>query len=1777
MFAEGDQNSENSLYLLLTGHPDSLRSTNLGASLMRFSRPSRIQTISALVALVAFATVPSLAHAQALTLVQSGTRYAGTITPGFNGDFGPATTVSLNTPSYIVFDSNGNQYISDTLNNCVREIDTSGSMSTLVGLAVSGKGDTCSTSSNSTPTSTQGLYQPTGLAVDSSNNLYIADSSHNCVRKLASGASGVASLTTVSGTCGSAVSATPNPNGLALDSSNNLYIAIQNTVVPATLSTYQVLLQAPSSSLCVIAGAPSALVPTTCPGITGSVTLNAPSGLAISAAGDLFIADTGNNCVRQVVGLLTYQTAVGQCSNDNSGSIATALNKPYGLALSPTQSLYISETSPDVVVSYVLGSSSVTITAGLPNGASGSYSPVQDGTSALNFPLNGPRGMAVDSLGSLSLADSGNSILRKLSTNIIFPSTPVGSPSAGLPITFVVNQKVNLTVTSGPDFNITTNSCSGILTPSAPGTPPVTCQVFVRFTPTLLGLRSAPIKLVDSISGNSISQGLEGRATGSLGVFTPGTVNTVVSALDAPTAVTVDPAGNAYILDTGATPGSGNLLFLPAAGGTPFPIIPGGSGLLTSSAITIDSTGNYFITDAVHGTVSRFGVNGSLNTSYVTGLNTPTSIYVDGFDNLFIAQAGSTHNVIEVYAGGGSRIIAGSGNNVSADGVLATTASFVSPGGLVLDASGILYIADTGGHLVYAVDKFGIIHEIAGNGTTTTTVAGQATGTAIIAPSSLAFDAAGDLYIADATANLVYTVFVSTTSNGSNIATTLGTGTAGNSGDGGLANLAQINNPLSIAVEGNSDLFEVDNGNSSVREITYPNPTLAFGTIMVGQSSSVLQQTLSNFGSAPFTLNGAITTSDTHFTIDPNTTTCGNTIIAGSTCNLGFIFTPTTSGLVTGTVSIISNAYNSPLVLTLTGTGKVISPLQFTLPAETEVYGQPFSQTINITNGVPAPTGTITFSLGARTLCTITATLGPSTTCSALNSGFAVGTYGLTFTYSGDTNYLPATGSVPLTVTPASLIVAVNNISRLYGAPNPTLTGTLTGVVSGDTVLVAYSSTATTTSPVGNYPITATLSTAGATSLSNYSVTNTPGTLTVTQVPITVTVLSQSRQYGQSNPTFNSTTLGVLNGNTVSGGTVNTDVLTIAYSSLATTTSPAGTYPINATVTGTNVGDYAITVVSGMLTVTQATLTITVGNATRTYGAANPAFGSTVSGALNGDTFINTYSTTATVASSVGSYPINDTLGGPAAANYTIQVTPGTLTITQTSVTVTVAANNATRNYGASDPVFTSTVSGALNGDTFTITYATTDTPVSPVGTYTIVPTVSGAAAANYSTITTSNGTLTITPAILIVTANNVSRVYDTANPNFSGTTAGLFNSDTVVTTFTSPAVLNSPVGAYPIIPAVSGAALSNYSVKLVNGSLTITQSQSALVINVNNATRLYGAPNPTFSGTVTGVVPGDDVVVSYTTTATPASPAGQYAISASVSGSSAGNYIATIHPGTLDVSPVDTVTTITSSASPAAAGANVTFTATVTSTTGVPTGTVTFSDGGNQLGTGAVNSSGIATFSTTALTSGTHTVTATFQANTNFATSSATLTQVVNTPFGSFTISATPPTQLIRGPGATSYQIILTSVGAFAGQVNLACSGLPADATCTFASNPTLTAGGTATVALTINTTEADARLRSPAAPNFTQTDLAPIIAAAVFPVEITGFGVFLAGLRRKKLGTQKIRLLAVILLSFGILGLAGCCFNTTFQTYTVNITGTSVSFTTPAQSTSVFLSVGK
>src|SRR5207249_2893444 len=121
----------------------------------------------------------------------------------------------------------------------------------------------------------------------------------------------------------------------------------------------------------------------------------------------------------------------------------------------------------------------------------------------------------------------------------------------------------------------------------------------------------------------------------------------------------------------------------------------------------------------------------------------------------------------------------------------------------------------------------------------------------------------------------------------------------------------------------------------------------------------------------------------------------------------------------------------------------------------------------------------------------------------------------------------------------------------------------------------------------------------------------------------------------------------------------------LTFTTAATAASDVGGYPV--TPGGLTSTDYAITCVAGSLSVTPAPLTVTVADATRLYGTANPAFTGTVSGVRNGDPITAAYSTTTTLTSPAGTYPIGATLsdgGTGKLADYAVTIYPGTLTVT---------------------------------------------------------------------------------------------------------------------------------------------------------------------------------------------------------------------------------------------------------------------------------------------------------------------------------------------------------------------------------------------------------------------------------------------------------------------------------------------------------------------------------
>jgi hypothetical protein len=182
---------------------------------------------------------------------------------------------------------------------------------------------------------------------------------------------------------------------------------------------------------------------------------------------------------------------------------------------------------------------------------------------------------------------------------------------------------------------------------------------------------------------------------------------------------------------------------------------------------------------------------------------------------------------------------------------------------------------------------------------------------------------------------------------------------------------------------------------------------------------------------------------------------------------------------------------------------------------------------------------------------------------------------------------------------------------------------------------------------------------------------------------------------------------------------------------------------------------------------------------------------------------------------------------------------------------------------------------------------------------------------------------------------------------------------------------------------------------------------------------------------------------------------------------------------------PAATTTALTASAATITAGASVTFTTTITGasgSTGVPTGTVTFLDGATTLGTGTLNGSAVATYAASKLATGAHSITAQYGGDSNFAAStSATVTVTVQAPVpASFTLSASPTSLSITAGATGTTTVSVTPAGGFAQPVTFACSGLPSEATCTFAP-ATVTPGASAvTTVLTITTTAPQPAVRS-------------------------------------------------------------------------------------------------
>jgi len=396
-----------------------------------------------------------------------------------------------------------------------------------------------------------------------------------------------------------------------------------------------------------------------------------------------------------------------------------------------------------------------------------------------------------------------------------------------------------------------------------------------------------------------------------------------------------------------------------------------------------------------------------------------------------------------------------------------------------------------------------------------------------------------------------------------------------------------------------------------------------------------------------------------------------------------------------------------------------------------------------------------------------------------------------------------------LTVTPRPITLAADNLTRVYGNANPALTVTVggAGLVNGDQLSGAVTTTAGVTTGVGNVAITQGTLAAD----SNYAVSFIEGQLTITPRPITIAADNASRIYGNANPalTFRFDEASLVNGDQLSG----------ALATSAGATTGVGAAPITQGTLSAG-ANYAVSFTNGQLTITPRPITVTAADVTRIYGNANPALPFTVGGLglVNGDQLTGALATNAGVTTGVGTAPITQgTLSG--GSNYAVSFANGVLTIAPRPITVT--ADNLTRVYGNANPALTFTVGGAglVNGDQLSGALATTAGAANAVGS---APITQGtlSASPNYA-VSFANGVLTITPRPITISADDLEKLVGEPDPELTFTIggAGLVNNDTLTGSLTRDPGEGSGVF---VIRQGTLVATPNYVTTFAPGALTV-------------------------------------------------------------------------------------------------------------------------------------------------------------------------------------------------------------------------------------------------------------------------------------------------------------------------------------------------------------------
>ena len=598
--------------------------------------------------------------------------------------------------------------------------------------------------------------EPYGVATDSAGSVYVADFANKIIRKItpAGVVSTLAGTARMSGsTDGSGAAARfSGPWDVATDGAGNVYVADSDTIRKIT----------PTGVVTTLAG--TAGMSGSADGTGAAARFSLPNGVAVDGAGNVYVADTGNDTIRKITPAGVVTTLAGTAgmpgSSDGTGA-AAGFKFPMSVATDSAGNVYVADALNDTIRK-VTPAGVVTTLAGSP-GVYGSA----DGTGAA-AQFNTPQGVATDAAGNVYVADWLNQIIRKITPAGVvttlagtagmrgsadgmgaaarfYEPEAVATDSAGN--VYVADGSNNVVRKITPDGMVTTLAGSAAVMGSADGTGAAASfdnpsgvttdsagNVYVAdtFNDIIRGI--TPAGVVTTVAG---AAGIPGSTDGAA----------AAARFDVPTGVATDTAGNVYVADSGVEhlvcmecydlgnhvirkiTSAGVVATLAGTAGMPGSADGTGAAARfnTPLGVATDTAGNVYVADTYNSTIRKItsagvvttlagtvGMTGSSDgTGSAASFNYPTGVTVDVAGNVYVAD---TRNDIirKITPAGAVTTLAGmAGMNGSSDGTGAA-ARFDSPSGVAVDGGGNVYVADTGNDTIRKITSAGVVTTVVG-------------------------------------------------------------------------------------------------------------------------------------------------------------------------------------------------------------------------------------------------------------------------------------------------------------------------------------------------------------------------------------------------------------------------------------------------------------------------------------------------------------------------------------------------------------------------------------------------------------------------------------------------------------------------------------------------------------------------------------------------------------------------------------------------------------------------------------------------------------------------------------------------------------------------------------------------------------------------------------------------------------------------------------------------------------------------------------------------------